>query len=144
MKRLVIALLALLVAGGCTARQEAMTAHAVGLAVDTAGERVAQLEQKAGLDAIADVRAQAEAEERAPTEAELNAATDDVEAQWRPVYRAYDAFGAAHGVWVALLDSGRTITPQVLRSVLATWCALKELVVEFGVELPPLLPCEAG
>lgn len=131
-------------AGGCTPKTEALTAHSIGIAVDVAGEEIAYLEKEAGLDAIEEAKAKAKAEDRAPTEQELDAATDAVEAKWRPVYRAHDAFKALHATWVELIGSGHSLSKDVLAQVLESWCTLRALVVEFGVGMPRLLPCEAG
>jgi hypothetical protein len=125
------ALLAALSLTGCRPNVQAVTANAIAIAVDAAGEQIAAREKAEGLAAI----------DAAPDEDAAHRALDIVRQRYVPVWAGYDALAASHEAWRAVLVARGQPSPEMALAVLAAFCALQSLLDEVGVKLPDLLPC---
>lgn len=129
-------LVALLALAGCSSTPtakgpEVLIVDAFIGAVDNAVPRLAQLEQREGLDAIA------KASSREEAVAELAA----VRERWAPVWAGIDAIEATHAAYI---EGGSPL--ELLKGLHGRYCETRELTGARGVELPdvPLMPCGEG
>lgn len=125
--------LLLVLLAACTPTElqvQAATADAIATATNAALPVLVAAYERQGDDAI----------ESAANVDSAALALDAVRAEWAPVWRAVDAFRAAHDAWATALERGQVdlVTAGKVRDA---YCALRALVT--GVDLPnwPLLAC---
>lgn len=135
--RLVPAMLALaLVALSCSPSAwevQARSASVVQQAADlVALPALEAAEREAGLLAI----------KGATTRAEAEAALERVRLHYRPAWRAWDAFQAAHGAWLVAIETRGDPLPSAAAARIA-FCRLRVEAKAVGVRLPdfPIARC---